>query len=60
MSGHPPEAIHTLELPRRLEELSFLNSVNTEARSVPTVSFGEFSDAYRPWAEVNERKWKES
>jgi len=40
--------------------MSFINSVNTEARLVPTVLFDEISDVYRPWAEANERKWKES
>ena len=40
--------------------MSFINSVNKEARVVPTVLFDEISDVYRPWLEANERKWKES
>jgi hypothetical protein len=40
-------------------EMSFINSSNTEARSVPNVSFDEILDAYRPWAKANERNWKE-
>jgi hypothetical protein len=41
-------------------EMSFITSVNTEAWSVPNVSFDEILDAYGPWTEANERKWKES